>query len=575
MAAPTQPIHKRETANTPGAGHSTIRFVKSGGCSINIDEQRQDGSIGIREAVPRNTETPCKRYEEMRQQGGMDVQSPTFSPFEMHPVVFSTHDSLVERPARLDSKRNSLCSPQLSQAIHHSRRHTTNSTQLEKSGELLKLLETSTVTTEDSLTPDDTSDPTKAIRPTFPLRDEIMGHRSSSLKALSGGAHKASAEEINGKIREMLAAMEALKPATPLKSQGSRKLSRVTNSKVFARMSDAFGRIYSKSASPEAMTTDQERNSRLGNTGMPLTRSLSPAKVSQYSIRSIEIRLNEGTNLNRSKVQQMVGNRVFRKPVASQGNSFLCRRVDDHFNDQESTPSIEEYRLKRQSFLSPINPFETEENFEHNLENGILDVSPAGSSTPRNGMRRASGSSFGDASLGDLSGSSIGQVDLARIMVKVGTKDDGSPQIRKLNLQSPTEVPRPWQSLKRGRDVQHDDFAKKHPSPSKRDLEALELAFQQYTIPNGPPADEDADELAGSDMLLGVALTDKDPNRRLLKQDAKGEGTSSQQRVTSKTFPSRIPLPRGQLGMSEGSKIRLARDFIPKNAVPGELDELL
>ncbi|EFY90119.1 hypothetical protein MAC_03877 [Metarhizium acridum CQMa 102] len=499
----------------------------------------------------------------------------------MHPVTFSPAEPLHQSSVASVLKRTSLEAPHSSYSTQHNRRHTTNSAPLEKTAELLKLLDTSTANVEESFRVKNKLDPRVQVRPALAMQEEIADQRSSSLQALGGYVHKASAEEINDKLREMLAALNALKPPTPQKTQGPRKLYRVASSRVFARMSDAFGRMYNKSTSPEVRARDQENRTRLEETGIPIRRSLSQADSSQHSIRSIEIRLNEGSNLNRRKVQRLIGSPVFQKPVALNEKSTLCRKLDGQTNIPESAMSMERRGSKSRPFSSSTNPFEAEEDFENDLENGILRASPAGSSTPRICTNRDSNSSYGDDYVDDWSGSSVGQVNLARIVVKVGKNDVGTPKIRQVNLQSPANVktfsPKPWQRSKRGRDMQYDDdfgIAKKHPSPSKRDLEELELAFQRYKLP-GLHVEDDTDELANSDVSLGEVLAAKDPNKMLRNQNTQTKTTTVQQPPTSKMAPSRIPRPSSQVAKRKINGIRLAADCRPKNAVLGESDELL
>lgn len=577
VSTPTKPIREVEAENALEAPHRhSTHFAKGGGVSINIKSDTRDVITRTKSIRARNAETPSRRPSRRSPSYTEHAQNQLLSPFQMHPVAISTSESPEESPVRSALKRNSLRAPQLNQVIQHNRRYTTNSAQLEKTAELLKLLETSTVVMEDSHTPKEKLGPSVQVQPTLAMQEEIAGQRSSSLKALGGSVQQASAEEINDKVRGMLAAMDALKPRTPQRSQGSKKLSRMTNSKVFAKMSDALGRIYSKSASPEGRSGDKGSRLHLEEASISSTRSLGRINASQYSIRSIEIRLNEGTNLNRSKVQRIVGNQVFRKPVASEGHSLLYRKVDNQSHIQQASRSMERSEGTTQSFLSYMNPFEEEEDFEGNLGSGFLNASPAGSSTPRLPTRRASDSTLGNDSINDWSGSSIGQVDLARIVRKVGKQDVGSPRIRQVNLQAATDTKelsqQLWKQPKRRRNVQEDylGIAKKHPSPSKRDLEALELAFRRYA-----PSEDDADELAAGNASLSEVLAITDPNRKLRNQGMQALNKKRPQAPTTKAFSSRIPRPLSQVGKKASTEIRLAVECRPKNAIPGESDELL
>lgn len=583
FTTPTRPVCEVEPAIIPNA--SPRRHLKHSDNDdrdpVNSNGQSRDGATESQNIRPGIVDIAPKRPQVRSPNCVAGVETPLLSPFEMHPVIFSPPEPLYQSSVRSVLKRTSLEAPYSSCSTQHNRRYTTNSAPLEKTAELLKLLDTSTANVEESSTEKDELAPRVQVRPALAMQEEIADQRSS-LQALGGYVHKASAEEINDKLREMLAAIDALKPPTPQKTQAPRKIYRVASSRVFARMSDAFGRMYNKSTSPEVRTRDQENRTRLEETGMPIKRSLSQADSSQHSIRSIEIRLNEGSNLDRRKVQQLIGGPVFQKSVALNEKSTLCRKSDGQTNIPESAMPMGRRESKLRSFSSSMNPFEAEEDFENDLENGILRASPAGSSTPRICTNRDSSSSYGDDYVDDLSGSSVGQVNLARVVVKVGKNNVGTPKIRQVNLQSPANVkdcsPKPWQRSKRGRDMQYDDdfgIAKKHPSPSKRDLEELELAFQRYKLP-GLHAEDATDELANSNASLGEVLTAKDPNKKMLRnQITQTKTTPVQQRPMSKTVPSRIPRPSSLVAKRKITGTRLAADCGPKNAVLGEPDELL
>ncbi|KHN96958.1 uncharacterized protein MAM_05067 [Metarhizium album ARSEF 1941] len=583
ITTPTKTIRDVEAAVIPKASpHRHLkRSDKSDKGSVNGHGKFRDdvtASQKIRSGIVNMA--PIRPQVPSRNCVGGD-RSPLLSPFEMHPVIISTSQSPEKSSVASVPKRSSLEAPSFSHSAGHNRRYTTNSAPLDKTAELLKLLDTSAASIEESLTVKGELDPRAQARPRLGMQEELDEQSSSSLQALGGCVHKASAEEINSKLREMLAATDALKPATPQKAQGSRKLYRTASARVFSRMSDAIGRMYNKSASPEVRPRDEEGTIRLEETDKPIRRSSSHANASQHSIRSIEIRLNEGSNLDRRKVQQLIGSQVFRKPVTLDRKPALCRQLDDQTDMPGSMMPVGRHGSRSRSISPSTNPFEAEEDFENDLESGILQASPGGCSTPRICINRGSGSSYGDDYDGDLSGSSIGQVNLARIVVKVGKNDVGSPQVRQVHLQSSADVkdlsPKPWQRSKRCRDVQHDDFgiAKKHPSPSKRDLEELELAFQKYKLREACHAEDDADELANSRASLGDALTAKDPNKKLRGHVEQGKTTIIPQRPTTRTVSSRIPRPSSQVGERKSTGTRLAADCRPRNAVPGEPDELL
>lgn len=385
---------------------------------------------------------------------------------------------------------------------HPTRRYTTNSVQLRDTVDMLRLLDDSISSPEENSAPSEK--PNMALpMPLMETQRGFIGPRSSSVRALRRQVHPASAEEINAKVAEMMAAMDALKPSTPTSTAtDSRTLAQVAQSKGLAKL---LGRLHSKSASPDNQALKKRsKTGAAGDEDAPLAKSASHSDKNQSSISSTEIRLNEDQNLNRNKVQQIIGGKVIQKHASStlvSGNSdsfvtIECRPGED----RQVAQSKRALDTRRTSWPS-ANPFDTEEDFECDLDQGILHASPAGSSTPRIRIHRTSDSTLSEYSIKDLSGASLGQVNLAKV-VQIGKNDNTNKWIRHLNFgpaadkrHSPREIP-----------SQNDDegTAKKHPSPSKRDLEELEKAFRQYELPQGTNEDGGVDELAASRTVLSV-----------------------------------------------------------------------
>ncbi|GAB0133296.1 hypothetical protein EsDP_00001708 [Epichloe bromicola] len=399
------------------------------------------------------------------------------------------------------NRRNSMATCRSSETSHPNRRYTTNSVQLRDTVEMLRLLDDSINSPEKDSTPSEK--PNIALpMPLMKTQRGFIGPRSSSVRASRRQVHPASAEEINAKVAEMMAAMDALKPSTPTRTAtDSRALAQVAQSKGLAKL---LGRLYSKSASPDNEALKKRSKTGAGDGDVPLTKSASQSDKNQSSISSTKIRLNEDQNLNRNKVQQIIGGKVIQKHA----NSTLLSGNSDSFvaiegrpgEDRQVAGSKRVHDTRRMSWPS-ANPFDTEEDFECDLDQGILHASPAGSSTPRIRIHRTSDSTLSEYSIKDLSGASLGQVNLAKV-VQIGKNDKTNKWIRQLNFgpaadkrHSPIELP------SRNGD---EGTAKKHPSPSKRDLEELEKAFRQYELPQGTYEDGGVDELAASRTVLSV-----------------------------------------------------------------------
>lgn len=202
-------------------------------------------------------------------------------------------------------------------------------------------------------------------------------------------------DEINQKVCAMLAATDALKPSSA-QAISSSKTSRISPSKVFSKMSDAWGRFHIKHSDPHSNSGKKMDTLPVLDEIDPLTFSDiafdTPAVTGNHSISTIEIRLNEGDNLNKRKVQKIVGGHVVRKPVAEDGKSLRSgKSIDDPFSDRgrSHTRTTLDSRLtlitNEADDIPPVprNPFESEKEFENDLEDRILSSMPLGSSTPR------------------------------------------------------------------------------------------------------------------------------------------------------------------------------------------------
>ena len=205
----------------------------------------------------------------------------------------------------------------------------------------------------------------------------------------------------------MLAATSALKPTQAEKKnpavaagQPSSMMSRLKTSRVFSKMSSAF---QSKPSAKEKESKVRGKITHLTLAGQalvvaPLTlapSALSPTQLprERSPIKSLELRVNEGYNLNKKKVQQMIGGSIPRKPLPDDGKSLRSNKsVEDPFSEPPRitrTPTSFECRLRDsrkadESYVPPLptsNPFDSERILERSLDAPLLST-PLASSTP-------------------------------------------------------------------------------------------------------------------------------------------------------------------------------------------------
>ncbi|KAM0429379.1 hypothetical protein ACHAPT_006597 [Fusarium lateritium] len=418
-------------------------------------------------------------------------------------------------------------------------------------------------------------------------------------------AEPSSPDEINQKLYAMLAATDALKPSPPRRANTSAsKLTRMVPSKVFAKVSNAWDRLHVK-PSPQGVGSP----GKVPQSGRDCDQtesgpSSSPSNMSPIS--TIEIRLNEGDNLNKRKVQRIVGGQVSRKPVADDGKSLRNgKSLDDPFSEGGGwrTPTSFESRLKNgadndQSTIPPLphNPFESEKEFDDDIEDRILNSTPVASSTPRIRVERVSASSSDEsptlkapkltqkqANL-RLIGTSLnhGQREFARThRLKLTRPDSGKITL----VESANVVRRDWEKTMGEPDAFGPKRVKKHPSPSKEALESLELAFRKYTDLKVAGANmNDLDELATSFMSTSPSMKPYEKKRlslnRLSVSNIEDMADVPLGRTHHRTgsSPSMIPLTRVQLSSDNPLKlhrdIRLAPPYRPPGFSPHEVDEL-
>ncbi|KAG6021267.1 hypothetical protein E4U19_005781 [Claviceps sp. Clav32 group G5] len=370
-----------------------------------------------------------------------------------------------------------------SEATFATRRYTTNSMQLADTADRLRLLDSSVYSCDRDETLFNKSYVPLSVSLTAVQR-ELVGQRTSSANALSAHGHPASNAEIHYKVVQMVAAMDALKPTTPTttptrKATNARSSSHVAQSKGFAKL---LGRLYSKSASPESEAFKKRSRLGTGEKVPSLTTSASLPDTNRPAVSSTEIRLNVDQNLDKDKVQQMMGvQSICQGSTSTFVRGHSCGQFamgvgpEDELEVVAESGQGLEHGSRQTSWSSP-NPFDTEEDFECDLDQGILHYSAQ-----------------------DWSGESVCQVNLAKV-VHIGKGERiKESKIRQVTFRIASDSNRrssPEDCLSPDEDLGN---AKKHPSPSKGDLEELERAFRRYEVRPVPFEDDlDADELAAT-----------------------------------------------------------------------------
>ncbi|KAM0344585.1 hypothetical protein ACHAPU_007359 [Fusarium lateritium] len=417
----------------------------------------------------------------------------------------------------------------------------------------------------------------------------------------------AGGEKINGKLAAMLAATNALKPSPQRANSASSRITRMVPTKVFTKVSNVWDRFHSK---PPAHEKGSQDKTPVGDKeGEGLGRefaSLSPSVENMSPISAIELRLNEGDNLNKRKVQRIVGGRVNRKPLADDGKSLRNGKLtEDPFSERGGwhKPTTFETRLTMgaddsEGGIMPLlrNPFEHEKGFDKNIEDRFLNSTPVGSSTPRIRVERASTSSSEYSSTSsDLNLSqkrlSINFSGHPPRFGKGGLIASGSSKhmhmdpIQGIWIDSVTQTRQSWERVAAETERFESNRMKKHPSPSKEALERLEMEFRQFTNVQVPTTGEcDVDELATNCTAASSSRRRYERKRLSLTRlsitniDELSGSLCSGAHHRRGSSTSMLQLIRSPCAMQNPTKlhkdIRLAVPFRPTGFSSSDMDEL-
>ncbi|CAG9999520.1 unnamed protein product [Clonostachys byssicola] len=391
-------------------------------------------------------------------------------------------------------------------------------------------------------------------------------------------------EEINEKISAMLAATEALKPgAGQLTSPMNSKTPRALTSKVLSKVSSAWDRLNTKSPGFES-----------GHIGSDAATSIQvTSRDTQFTIRSIDIRKNEGINIGKNeKARKLAGIEVSRRPVACSKRSFLNRpRPGSEICSTPSTVESEPFNTSGDRTWKLIarssGPFGAEPRFDLDLEDRVLSIRPDGSSTPRILIqhRRATRSVDSRIRSGEF-GFFLSKHRHSATNYAVNYGEVAKSSTLAVDNESQDEFLNTPQTLPFGHYLKPPTECrrvKKHPSPNKEYLERLKTALEEYTtLKISGAGDRDLDELADMLSYTTHPLTSREKNqlpRRCLtlplerRPDPKGSMKASPCHLPRGTY--RFGSTRSS-GVTEHHRIatRSFRTFRPHDDSADDPDEL-
>ncbi|KAJ3944874.1 uncharacterized protein N0V96_004891 [Colletotrichum fioriniae] len=329
---------------------------------------------------------------------------------------------------------------------------------------------------------------------------------------------------VDMKTDAMLAATQILKPPGSEKPKlPPSKTSLFRRHKVVSKVRHVFESILPKPATPESKIRGKI-SAPIGLTTCDLPNPaahyhLEEIEVEETSIvSSIELRLNECNNLHSHKVQSIVGDRIVRKAVADDESSVCgSDSPEDPFSGEfevaNRPPTPFEHRLKSSldsTGVPPVpflNPFDNEKDFDADLE-GILSEKPVCASTPRRPDRKAAS--------GESPSKRYVKADDRHLALNNDTEGGPSapgPTPKKLRLSGG------WRLFR----DQPEPSTKKHPSPSKQDLEVLEDRLRDMVIDKMEQEPEQRPELEAKweGVLAPAALGRKDVNAALMSSEGK------------------------------------------------------
>ncbi|KAH7407885.1 hypothetical protein BKA64DRAFT_433898 [Cadophora sp. MPI-SDFR-AT-0126] len=367
------------------------------------------------------------------------------------------------------------------------------------------------------------------------------------------------AADVNNKIEAMISATKALKPgsegAVLLGPLVPTKKRRLVDNKVLTKMKSALNdRFNGRTAKKrDSMLNDKLLDASL-NEVQDFEEELS---ISAIALTTMELRMNEGDNFKNPKIYTLTGHgNVRRKPLADDGKSLRSRKSADHtddpFSERPHSSSITRTPTSFENRLRDDMSYDQGSDFIPNL--------PSRCHTPKYTREKKARTSIYDEDFDAMLSSSPVAQSTPRIRLEPTFEEDGKKLLKnvpadtrslfdsdQMDIDSDTmgqsspsqELIKRKNSLLKDYGVRYQSSkkVKKHPSPSKAELEGLERALQNF-LPLSPsegfPPIDDANPV-GESLVPAAALAPQDPNRKI--QDTKRRGTKLEPLKTTESMP--------------------------------------
>ncbi|KAK0116651.1 hypothetical protein ONS96_012506 [Cadophora gregata f. sp. sojae] len=367
------------------------------------------------------------------------------------------------------------------------------------------------------------------------------------------------AADINDKIESMIAATKALKPGSegaillgPLVPTKQRRLA---DNKMLLKMKTALNDRLSRrnTKKRDSMLNDKLLDASL-NEVQDFEEELS---ISAIALTTMELRMNEGDNFKNPKIYTLTGHgNVRRKPLADDGKSLRSRKSTDHPDDPFSE------RPHSSSITRTPTSFENRLRDDMSFDQGseLIPDLPSRCHTPKFTREKKARTSIYDGDFDAMLSSSPFAQSTPRIRLEPTFEEDGKKMLMHVPADtrslfdsdqmdidsdtmgkalSPQEPAKRKNSLAKDSGVRYHSSkkVKKHPSPSKAELEGLERALQNFLPLNPSEGFPPVDDVypVGESLAPAAALAPKDPNSKL--QDTKRRGMKLGSLKTTESMP--------------------------------------
>ncbi|KAL2758682.1 hypothetical protein ACRALDRAFT_2040813 [Sodiomyces alcalophilus JCM 7366] len=381
-----------------------------------------------------------------------------------------------------------------------------------------------------------------------PLSRTAPLHGPSGGQFVNSGANVCDAQQ---NLKGMLAVPDIMAASKSSKEPCIERRSRAArlSQRISTKVSDAWSRFQGRGAQTEANMLKISGPMELrgaNNMGRPhLLQGMQGMHAPQYSPGAIK----------KSRSSVAVVNESRRTPITSSTMSLATRSPPNPnpihlgFDDEVVLPTVDS------------NPFEDNTEFDDDLE-GVLPHLPLAASTPR--LRRKRAFRF------DRRPSTRPKLDTSLVMAL--PSDSGSST--KSQHVAVSKGTCPSRSLKITPRVQlapadQEVFTKKHPSPSKADLDHMASQLRGMGVRR---IDDDLDEIAHSiprPWSSRETLAPRDKNQRIRRTIGRTE-ESEEGRTPTPTGKTRIPCPHGSTRLD--TRFGLVKH--PQDPQACEVDEL-